>query len=235
MGGRQCRVIAGGTRGRLVRAFAMGGRHLYLYDTETGALIRQLTSGPYNVAEIAHVDERPGCLLHGGRPGGGSDPYHASSLSASPRWRSSRSCSPRRMPSTRDFSPSGSSSSWTPTRGSTLPPVTRLRRRRGWQSLELERADVEALLATGWRSPERFSAKARDGVTDVYGVIFRPSRFDAEPNLPGDRQHLRRPQREPGAGLVRRFVARSQRADPIGSVAAGSGMPRRWRSSGSWW
>ena len=57
-------------------------------------------------------------------------------------------------------------------------PVILLRSADGKLIRELERADISELEATGWRAPERFKAKARDGVTDVYGVIFRPSDLD---------------------------------------------------------
>ena len=49
---------------------------------------------------------------------------------------------------------------------------------------ELERADATALLATGWRYPERFAAKGRDGKTDIYGVIYRPTNFDPAKRYP---------------------------------------------------
>ncbi|MBK7831779.1 MAG: prolyl oligopeptidase family serine peptidase [Gemmatimonadetes bacterium] len=49
---------------------------------------------------------------------------------------------------------------------------------------ELERADITALRATGWRSGEVFRAKARDGVTEVTGVIWKPSHFDSTKTYP---------------------------------------------------
>ncbi|MFD3873159.1 hypothetical protein [Streptomyces sp. NPDC058623] len=44
--------------------------------------------------------------------------------------------------------------------------------------VELERADIGKLTATGWTAPERFRVKAADGVTDLYGVLYRPRGFD---------------------------------------------------------
>ena len=56
-----------------------------------------------------------------------------------------------------------------------LPPVHELRRASdGSLVCELGRADAAGLLATGWRLPERFVAKGRDGATDIHGVIWRP-------------------------------------------------------------
>src|SRR4029453_15343373 len=54
------------------------------------------------------------------------------------------------------------------------PPVTRVRAWPGGVLVELERADISKLTATGWTPPERFCVKAADGVTDIYGVLYRP-------------------------------------------------------------
>src|SRR6185369_8032281 len=63
--------------------------------------------------------------------------------------------------------------------------VTELRRTAdGKLVCPLERADSNALLAAGWRAPERFVAKGRDGKTDIYGVIVRPSNFDPAKKYP---------------------------------------------------
>jgi dipeptidyl aminopeptidase/acylaminoacyl peptidase len=50
--------------------------------------------------------------------------------------------------------------------------------------MELERADISAYAATGIRLPEIFVSKARDGKTDIWGIIFRPSDFDSSKKYP---------------------------------------------------
>src|SRR4029079_7738575 len=50
--------------------------------------------------------------------------------------------------------------------------------------MELERADITDLLATGWKAPEVFTAKGRDGTTDIWGIIIRPSNFDPAKKYP---------------------------------------------------
>ena len=64
------------------------------------------------------------------------------------------------------------------------PPVSVIRDRSGAVMLELERADVSALVATGWQAPESFVVKARDQQTDLYGLLYRPSQFDPERSYP---------------------------------------------------
>ena len=65
-----------------------------------------------------------------------------------------------------------------------LPPVSVLRRADGTLIDTLEEADISALTEMGWRAPERFTVKARDGVTDLYGCIFRPTNFDPSRTYP---------------------------------------------------
>jgi dipeptidyl aminopeptidase/acylaminoacyl peptidase len=50
--------------------------------------------------------------------------------------------------------------------------------------VQLEEADWSELLAAGWQVPERFVAKGRDGETDIYGVIIRPSHFEPGKKYP---------------------------------------------------
>ena len=66
-----------------------------------------------------------------------------------------------------------------------LPPVNELRSASDGKLLcKLEQADATALFASGWKAPEPFVAKARDGVTDIYGVIHRPKNFDPKKKYP---------------------------------------------------
>ena len=50
--------------------------------------------------------------------------------------------------------------------------------------LELEKADITALRATGWQPPEVFMTKGRDGTTDIWGIIIRPTNFDPSRKYP---------------------------------------------------
>jgi len=66
-----------------------------------------------------------------------------------------------------------------------LPPVLQLRRTSDLKVImNVEHADASALLATGWRPPEVFTAKGRDGRTDIWGVIIRPTNFDPKTKYP---------------------------------------------------
>jgi dipeptidyl-peptidase 4 len=66
----------------------------------------------------------------------------------------------------------------------TEPPVTVLRDMEGRRLLELERGDVSRLVAAGWQPPMPFTVNARDGVTELHGIMFRPSNFDPARKYP---------------------------------------------------
>ena len=66
-----------------------------------------------------------------------------------------------------------------------LPPRVQLRRTSDRSAvMDLETADATALLATGWKPPEVFVSKARDGKTDIWGIIIRPTNFDPSRKYP---------------------------------------------------
>jgi dipeptidyl aminopeptidase/acylaminoacyl peptidase len=50
--------------------------------------------------------------------------------------------------------------------------------------MELEKADIADLTKIGWKAPETFTAKGRDGKTDIWGVIIRPTNFDPKKKYP---------------------------------------------------
>jgi dipeptidyl aminopeptidase/acylaminoacyl peptidase len=84
-------------------------------------------------------------------------------------------------------------------------PVIELRRGEdGKRIAVLEQTGLEALVRAGWRPPERFVAKGRDGVTDIYGIIHRPLNFDPRRKYPVIEQVYAGPQ---GAHVPKEFRA----------------------------
>lgn len=162
-----------------------GWMHLYLYDGRTGRLVRQVTKGEWVVRGIVHVDEKARVVYFtaGGREAG-RDPYLVHLYRIGLDGRGLRLLTPEDAEHSVVFSPSGRYFVDTYSRPD-LPPVSVLRRASdGALVRELERADIEPLLATGWKFPEPFRAKARDGKTDIYGIIWRPSTFDPSKTYP---------------------------------------------------
>ena len=73
----------------------------------------------------------------------------------------------------------------TPARPSSIRRFTTLRNARtGALVATLERGDVSALLKTGWKPAQPFVAKGRDGTTDIYGIVYKPSNFNPKRRYP---------------------------------------------------
>jgi hypothetical protein len=97
-----------------------------------------------------------------------------------------------------------------------LPPVAALKRTHDRSVvMELERADASALLATGWRYPEVFVAKGRDGETDIWDVIVRPMDLDPDARYPVLGRSPRLPVASQGCGAAN-FLARCDA--PMGTI-----------------
>ncbi len=162
-----------------------GWNHLYLYDGTTGKLVRQLTRGAWAVHEIVGVDEKARVVYFtaGGREPN-EEPYYRHLYSVRLDGSKLRLLTPESADHSVWLSPSRKYVVDTYSRVE-LAPVSVLRDARDGSVIqELERADIRDLLAAGWTMPERFQVKARDGKTDIYGVIWRPSSFDSTRSYP---------------------------------------------------
>jgi dipeptidyl aminopeptidase/acylaminoacyl peptidase len=150
---------------------------LYLYDLQTGKLKRQITTGDGNVTQLLHVDLPSRVLLFqavGKEPG--RDPYFTHLYRVSLDGGAAKLLTPEDANHDIAMSPSGRYFVDSYSKPDT-PPVALLRDADGKLIAELERADISKLLATGWKPPQPVTVKARDGVTDLYGLMYRPTRL----------------------------------------------------------
>lgn len=158
--------------------------HLYLYDLATGRLKNQITSGPGPVMGIEHVDEaaRMVYFTANGRESG-QDPYFSHFYRIGLDGTGYSSLTPEGGHHVVQVSPSGGFviDTWsTPERA----PEVVIRDPAGEVVMPLEKADISKLVAAGWKPPMPFSVKARDGTTDLYGQLFRPTSFDPAKKYP---------------------------------------------------
>lgn len=159
--------------------------HLYLYDAATGKLKRQVTSGDWNVAELLRLDPATRTAWFTGvghEPG--RDPYFQHLYKVSLDGGDVTLLSPEDAHHAFKLSPDGAHvvDTWSTT---TTPPVTVLRDANDGRVLaEVARADITRLTAAGWMPPQDFTVKARDGRTDLYGLMFKPSNFDPSKKYP---------------------------------------------------
>jgi dipeptidyl-peptidase-4 len=161
-----------------------GYNHLYLIDSDSGEIKKQITRGNWNVRDVVEVDEKKRQLLLKVMGVSGQDPYHFHfvrvNFDGTGFTRLTTGDGTHRI----KFSPDGKFLLDTWSRVD-QPPVTELLRAdNGKQVAELSREDDSALNKTGWSRPERFVTKGRDGQTDIYGVIVRPMNFDPTKRYP---------------------------------------------------
>ncbi|MFN3651043.1 MAG: DPP IV N-terminal domain-containing protein [Armatimonadota bacterium] len=162
-----------------------GWCHLYLFDLRTGSLKNQITRGEWIVSEVERVDpEKRQIWFQAAGIDPQQDPYYVHHCRINFDGTGLVRLTEGDGTHTLQYSPDRRFYVDTYSRVD-LPPVTELRRAEDGKLIrELERGDWSALLATGWQIPERFTAKGRDGKTDIYGVIFRPSNFDPSRQYP---------------------------------------------------
>jgi dipeptidyl aminopeptidase/acylaminoacyl peptidase len=163
--------------------------HLYLYEQEAGPpyrarLKRQITTGEGNVTQLLKVDEKNRLLyfLGVGREKG-RDPYFRHLYRVRFDGTHLELLTPEDADHDVTLSPSGRVFVDSYSRPD-VAPVAVLRDADGKLLATIEKADISKLLAAGWQPPIPFTVKARDGATDLYGLMFKPTNFDAANKYP---------------------------------------------------
>jgi len=157
---------------------------LYLYDLTTGQLRNRITSGEGNVVEILRIDEpsRTIYFLASGKEGG-RDPYFQHLYKVGFDGRGQTLLTPENANHVVSVSPDGRFFVDTYSTPET-PPVTVIRDINGRVLQTLERADISRLRANGWKPPTPIRMKARDGTTDIYGLMYAPTSLDSTRKYP---------------------------------------------------
>jgi len=157
--------------------------HLYLYDLRNGQLKNRITRGDWTVLQVLRVDEKSRTVYFIGAGREPGDPYFRHLYSV--RMDGSRLTPLTLQDADHDvtLSPSGRYFVDSYSRPD-VPPVTVLRDAEGKVVFPLETSDIARLVATGWKPPIPITVKARDGKTDLYGLLFRPTQFDSTRTYP---------------------------------------------------
>ncbi len=162
-----------------------GYNHLYLFDAKTGALKNQITRGAWMVRAVERADEDKRQIwlrVMGAVPG--QDPYYEHLARVNFDGSGFKILTFGDGTHKWQISPDGTRLIDTFSRVDSAPITTLRDAQTGVELSELEKANATELLKTGWTLPERFVAKGRDGQTDIYGVIIKPSNFDAAKKYP---------------------------------------------------
>jgi dipeptidyl-peptidase 4 len=162
-----------------------GWNHFYLYDTQKGTVENQITKGDWVIRAINYVDEKARALYFtaGGREAG-RDPYLRFVYRTNLDGTGLTLLTSENADHAVSFSPDGKYFVDVFSRVD-LPTASVIRSAHdGRIVMPLEKADVGKLTAMGWKFPEPFKAKAADGQTDLYGIIWRPTKFDPAKKYP---------------------------------------------------
>ena len=162
-----------------------GWHHLYLVDTKTGTVKNQITQGAWVVRGIERVDEEKRQIWFracGKNPK--QDPYFIHYYRVNFDGSGLVALTEANGTHTVQFSPDNQYIIDTWSRVDAAPVHGLRRCADGKFVCGLEKADASELAASGWKPPEVFVAKGRDGTTDIWGIICRPPNLDAEKKYP---------------------------------------------------
>lgn len=157
--------------------------HIYLYDLKTKELKNRITKGDWLVRKLLHIDENKRELFFtaGGKEEG--NPYHVYLYKVNFDGTELTCLTPEK--GTHKINPSPDWNYFVTTYSSTMnPPVSVLKNRDGNIIHELSKSDLSSLNQTDWQNPIEFSVKARDGVTDLYGIMYIPSFYNENDKYP---------------------------------------------------
>jgi dipeptidyl-peptidase-4 len=160
-----------------------GWGHLYLYGLD-GKLKNQITKGDFPVWQIQKVDDANRVIYFtGGSNQHGRDPYFGYLYRVNFDGSGLKLLTPEDATHEITLSPDGKyfvDNYSTPN----TPPTSVLRDVTGKLVANLDKGDVSRLSATGWKPVTTFTVKARDGVTDLYGLMYTPTNLDPKRKYP---------------------------------------------------
>lgn len=157
--------------------------HLYLYDLKTSELKHQITTGNWNVWQLLRIDKANRTLYFTGSGREFGDPYFHYFYRIGMDGSGLELLTPEPAHHTITLSVTGAyfvDNYSTPT----VPAITILRNTDGKHVLALEEMDISRLEARNWQPPIPFTVKARDGVTDLYGLMYQPTNLDSSQSYP---------------------------------------------------
>ncbi len=156
-----------------------GWEHLYLLKGQTGDVENQITKGNWVVRAVNYVDDRKRQIwfqASGVNPG--EDPYYVHGYRIGFDGSGLTPLTPLEANHRLEFSHDGKYYVDLWSRIDLAPTLALYRTEDNKQLMLLEQTDIGKLVAAGWHPPEVFTAKGRDGVTEIWGLIYRPANFD---------------------------------------------------------
>jgi len=193
-----------------------GWEHLYLIDGTTGAVKNQITKGDWVVRAVNHVnDEKRQIWFEASGMNPAEDPYFVHAYRINFDGTGLTPLTPAEANHHVEFSQDGKYYVDLSSRIDLAPTLTLYQTEDNKQLMSVEQADISKLVAAGWHAPEVFKAKGRDGKSDIWGVIYRPAKFDAKKKYPVIEDIYAGPQ---GSFVPKSFTTRAEPLTELGFV-----------------
>ncbi len=156
-----------------------GWANIYLYNSD-GTLVRNLTEGAFHVEDVLAVNETAGYVVFSAcGVNKDENPYQMHTYKVSLNGGPMVQMDMDDMDVLSDASYDGKYFVANYSRVDAKPAVALYDAQKGRKVMELEEADFSLLFDAGYKFPERFKVKAADGVTDLYGAMYKPFDFDS--------------------------------------------------------
>ena len=159
--------------------------HLYLYDKASGKVKNQITKGDWYVRSVLKVDDQARRIwFQASGVNKDEDPYFIRYYSINYDGSDMLDMTPSKGMHTAYLSHDNKYIVDVTSTVSDAPVAVLRNAETGEQVMDLEKADISEIVANGWKAPEVFVAKGRDGKTDMWGIIIRPTNFDPSKKYP---------------------------------------------------
>ena len=159
--------------------------HLYMYDRATAKPTHQITKGEWYVRGVQYVDEANEQIYFSANGmNKDEDPYLIHYYRIGFDGKGLTALTPEEGMHTAWYSPDYQYLVDVYSKVDQAPTAVLRSASDGKVIMQLEKADISRLTANGWKAPEVFTAKGRDGKTDMWGVIYRPTNFDPAKKYP---------------------------------------------------
>lgn len=211
-----------------------GYAHFYLYD-ENGKLKNQITSGTYHAENILGIDDAKRVLYfsaNGREPG--EDPYYLHAYKVNFDGTGLKLLNPGEFEHAMNMNDNKSFFVDNYSRVNTVPKSS-LYAADGRKIMDLETADLSSLMSTGYKFPQTFKVKADDGITDIYGVMYKPFDFDSTKKYPVIEYVYPGPQTEAVNKAFGRGMDRTERLAQLGFVVITMGNRGGHPSRSKWY
>jgi dipeptidyl-peptidase-4 len=213
---------------------ADGWGHFYLYD-EAGVLKNQITSGAYHCEDIVGIDEKKRVLYFSANgKEANEDPYYLHLYSINFDGTGLKLLNPGDFDNTMNMNDNQKYFVNTHSRVNTVPKST-LYAADGRKIMDLETADFSSLFASGYKFPQPFKVKADDGITDIYGVMYKPFDFDSTKKYPVIEYVYPGPQTEAVNKAFSRGMDRTDRLAQLGFIVITMGNRGGHPSRSKWY